>query len=154
LKNTSDKGLKKFKKDYPAVTAWLDYLKSKKLLTSYGPDYLENIWVEDGRIHSKFNQTGAETGRTSSENPNLQQVPKKPVWRMCFKARPGHKIGTCDLDGCELRIMAEASGERIWIEAFLAGHDLHMVVAFNVHEATEPGRWKKWELPGCVFAKS
>lgn len=172
LKDTNDKTLKKLADKFPIVKAITDYRETQKLLGSYGEEYVNFISPETGRVHAHFNQLEAETGRTSSDNPNLQQVPKLEdlldeaiaaifhveagkklaVYRACFRARPGWKLITRDLDGCELRIMADAAGETIWIDAFNRKEDIHELVAFNVTVRTkgEP-QWMAWSLPGCKF---
>lgn len=156
LKNSNDKTMKKIEKKFPIITKVMNYRETKKMDGSYGESFLEHIHPETGRIHSQFNQLAAETGRTSSEDPNLQQIPVRgnhKKRRNCFKARPGWKMITRDLEGCELRIMAEAANEQTWIDAFNRDEDLHELVAFNIAEKLTPGQWMLWAVAECAFAK-
>lgn len=146
IKDTNDKTLDKLPPK-PIIVAIRNFRETRKLLDTYGMSFLDNINPITGRVHSEIDQLGAETGRTSSKNPNVQNIPRDPVWRACFTARPGYKIITRDYDGCELRIMAEESGETVWIDAFNAGQDVHSVCA----ELLEPIKWKEAALPDCAY---
>ena len=147
IKNTNDKTLDKHKK-HPAVAALREYRTSEKLLDTYGLGFLERYVDSDtGRIHSNMNQLGADTGRTSSSSPNIQNLPKSNDYRHCFVARPGYKLITRDYDGCELRIMAELSGEQVWIDAFNAGKDVHSMCA----EMIFAEEWKSAAEPDCAY---
>lgn len=100
-----------------------------------------------GRIHSNINQLGAATGRTSSSSPNIQNIPRGSAYRSSFVARPGYKLITIDYNGCELRIMAEVSGEKEWLDAFIKGWDVHSVGA----EILYGQKWKDGAEPGCKY---
>jgi DNA polymerase I len=90
----------------------------------------------DGRIHSHFRQTGAETGRLSSDQPNLQNIPKKTDLgreiRAGFTAAPGHIYIAADYSQIELRVLAELSGDPALTAAFASGADIHRHVAAQV----------------------
>jgi DNA polymerase I-like protein with 3'-5' exonuclease and polymerase domains len=163
LKDTNDKTLNKLKAKFPIIQCVMNYRGTGQVLKSFGASYPDDyIHPETGRIHATFNQLQAETGRISCEGPNLTQIPndtkskEMPQWdakfRACFQARPGWKLCTRDLAGCELRIMAEASGEEIWIFAFKRDEDIHEIVAFKVSETLTPGEWQAEALPDCQFA--
>lgn len=160
LKDTKDKTLLKLAKRFPICKKLTDYRETNKLLGTYGEEYIKkHVNPDTGRIHAEFNQIGAATGRSSCEDPNLQQIPvvvdketKIAMWRACFRAMQGKKIVTRDLEGCELRIMAEASGEQSWIDALNNGDDLHELTAMNIAERLEPGSWFKMGEPDCQFA--
>lgn len=127
------------------IDAIREYRSTEKTLSSYGQAYLdEHVNKNTGRIHSRFTQNGAETGRTTSSKPNVQNINKESAWRSCFVAPPGHVILTIDYNGCELRILAEASGEKVWIDAFNAGWDVHSVGAEIIFE----DRWKNAACKG------
>lgn len=129
LKSTGADVLELFKGD-PLIDAILAYRETEQILDTMGLPYLEkHIDKRTYRVHSKFNQMGAETGRTSSSKPNVQNINRESKWRECFVARPGYSMITIDYSGCELRILAEASGEKVWIDAFNAGWDVHSVGA-------------------------
>lgn len=147
LPSTNDKNLAKIH-GHGIIAALREYRKTEKILDSYGEGFLDDhIRPETGRVHSNIDQNGAETGRTSSSNPNLQNIPNDSEWRACFVASPGHKLLTEDYNGCELRIIAELSLEEIWIEAFNKGWDVHSVGA----EMLFGDVWKKAADSGCVY---
>lgn len=146
LPDTNDRTLKQLID--PVFKALQDYRETKKIETTYGLAFLENIYEATGRIHTKVNQMGAATGRTSSTNPNLQNVPRQPEWRACFVARDDdHVIITIDMAGAELRILAEASMEEVWLEAFAKGWDVHSVGA----EILFGQKWVDGTEPDCAF---
>lgn len=128
LPDTNDRTLSKLS-GHPIIKAVQAYRTTSKSLTTYGVSFLENINSYTGRIHSNINQLGAATGRTTSSNPNLQNIPQGSEYRSCFVARKGYVIVTVDMSGAELRILAEESGEPAWVEAFAKGWDVHSVGA-------------------------
>lgn len=146
LPNTNDRTLHKL--NQPVIKALQNYRETEKIKTTYGVDFLENINGFTKRIHSRVNQIGAGTGRTSSSNPNLQNIPKKPEWRACFVARDdNYSIITIDMSGAELRILAEASMEQVWVEAFSKGWDVHSVGA----EILFGQQWKDGAETTCAY---
>ncbi len=105
----------------------------QKALTSYGQNMIELINPTTGRLHADFRQIGAPTGRFSCTNPNIQQVPHAVEYRRCFSGHPeGRKLVIADYSQIELRILAEFSGDRAFINAFNSGADLHRVTAAEV----------------------
>jgi len=108
----------------------------QKALTSYGQNMIELINPITGRLHADFRQIGAPTGRFSCTNPNIQQVPHAVEYRRCFSGHPaGRKLIIADYSQIELRILAEFSGDPVFMDAFNSGADLHRVTAgqvFNV----------------------
>lgn len=124
------------------------YRETKKVLTTYGEGFIRDYVDPDtGLIHSSIIQLAAETGRTSSRNPNIQNIPRGSDWRSCFMARPGYKLITMDYNGCELRILAEYSREPAFVEAFLKGWDVHSVGA----EIIFGDEWKNAAEPDCAY---
>jgi DNA polymerase I-like protein with 3'-5' exonuclease and polymerase domains len=118
---------------YPVVATLLEYRTVQKALTSYGQNMIELINPTTGRLHADFRQIGAPTGRFSCTNPNIQQVPHAVEYRRCFSGHPaGRKLIIADYSQIELRILAEFSGDRGFIEAFNSGADLHRVTAAEV----------------------
>jgi DNA polymerase-1 len=101
-------------------------------MTSYGENILEEISPVTGRVHADFRQIGAPTGRFSCSNPNIQQVPHAIEYRRCFRAPEGRKLIIADYSQIELRILADFSGDKGFIEAFRSGADLHRVTAAQV----------------------
>lgn len=117
---------------YPVIGKLLEYRTVQKATSSYGENILEEINSATGRIHSDFHQIGAATGRFSCKNPNIQQVPNEYEYRRCFCAPEGKKLVIADYSQIELRILAEFSGDRQFINAFQNGGDLHRITAAEV----------------------
>jgi DNA polymerase I-like protein with 3'-5' exonuclease and polymerase domains len=166
LKDTEDDTLEKFK-NVPVIASLQKFRKASKQVSTYGIQWTqqwatkpcnEEGWLHpgDGRLHSKFNQLEAETGRSSSSQPNGQNLPKDKDTRSCFIADSpdeeepeGYCLVTGDMAGAELRILAELSEEKVWLEAFLKGQDVHEVCA----EMMYPAEWPGWAVDGCAFYK-
>jgi DNA polymerase I len=118
---------------YPIVGTLLEYRTVQKALTSYGQNMIELINPVTKRLHADFRQIGAPTGRFACTNPNIQQVPHAVEYRRCFSGYPnGRKLIIADYSQIELRILAEFSGDRGFINAFNSGADLHRVTASQV----------------------
>lgn len=130
---------------YPVVDKLLEYRNVTKSLTSFGNNILELINHRTGRIHADFRQIGAPSGRFSCSKPNLQQIPHDTACRRCFRAEDGKKLIVADYSQIELRILAEFSGDKNFIEAFRSGKDFHSSAAaqifrINPEEATPKQR--------------
>jgi DNA polymerase I-like protein with 3'-5' exonuclease and polymerase domains len=124
------------------------YRETNKILTTYGENFIRDYINENtGRIHSRIKQMGAETGRTSSVDPNIQNIPRGSDWRGCFIPRDGWKMITVDYNGCELRILAEYSREKAFLDAFLQDWDVHSVGA----EILFGDEWKNAAEEGCAY---
>ena len=118
---------------YPVVETLLEYRTVQKALTSYGQNMIELINPVTKRLHADFRQIGAPTGRFACTNPNIQQVPHSVEYRRCFSWYPsGRKLVIADYSQIELRILAEFSGDRGFMQAFNSGADLHRVTASQV----------------------
>ncbi|MBA2378367.1 MAG: hypothetical protein H0V76_02185 [Blastocatellia bacterium] len=117
---------------YPVIGKLLEYRGTQKSITSFGENILEFIEPSTGRIHADFRQIGAPTGRFSCSNPNLQQIPHDQKYRRCFRAPDGKKLVIADYSQIELRILAEFSGDKNFIEAFRSGQDFHSTTAERV----------------------
>ena len=118
---------------YPIIGTLLEYRTVQKALTSYGENMIELINPVTRRLHADFRQIGAPTGRFACTNPNIQQVPHAIEYRRCFSGYPdGQKLVIADYSQIELRILAEFSGDRGFIDAFNSGADLHRVTASQV----------------------
>lgn len=106
------------------------YRETEKLLNGYGTDWIrKNVNRTTGRVHGRLTQLGADTGRSSCRNPNMQQLPRGEEWRSCFIARHGNKIITMDYSGAELVILAHLSQDPTFVYAYKNGWDIHSVVA-------------------------
>jgi DNA polymerase I len=132
VESTGIDTLEKLDSDF--ARAMIRYRKTSKLLSSFVEPLPGHINQETGRIHAQFPQMGADTGRFTCKNPNLQQIPKEQEWRDLFVARPGYKILTADYSQIELRIMAEFSQDRAFLEAYRKGIDLHTKTAADVFQ--------------------
>lgn len=118
---------------YPVIATLLEYRTVQKALTSYGTNMIDMINPVTHRLHADFRQIGAPTGRFACTNPNIQQVPHAVEYRRCFSGHPdGRKLVIADYSQIELRILAEFSGDRGFMEAFNTGADLHRVTASQV----------------------
>ena len=122
--------LERLKKQHPIIPVLIEYKKLQKLNTAF-LNSLPNHIQQDGRVHCKFNNTGTVTGRLSSSNPNLQQLPKNEEFnfRKCFKATKGYKFLTLDYSQEELRFAAFLSKDRELLESYEKGLDLHLATA-------------------------
>jgi DNA polymerase-1 len=102
-----------------------------KLTSTYGETFLEHVGP-DGRIHPTFEQIGASTGRMACHAPNLQAMVKDAPHRACFHTTGERRLVIADYSACELRILAEMSGDPVFAEAFARGDDLHARVASEI----------------------
>ena len=123
-------------RDYPLVEDILQYRAYQKLNSTYVEGLLKVIG-EDGRIHSTFNQTEARTGRLSSDNPNLQNIPIRTELgsqlRAYFIAKPGCVLVDADYSQIELRILAHVTGDEHMQNAFRSGEDIHRSTAAKIY---------------------
>ena len=137
---TDEAKLNSLADDYPIVATLLDIRKLKKLNSTYVLALPKLINAETGMVHSSFNQAAVATGRLSSSNPNLQNIPMRTgdgrEIRKAFVPRgPGRKIIAADYSQIELRIIAQVAKEKAMLEAFAADKDIHKATAalvFNV----------------------
>lgn len=133
---TSEEVLLQLRDRAPIVDDILNYRGMKKLLGTYVEALPKLINPRTGRIHTSFNQAVTATGRLSSSDPNLQNIPVRDddgkEIRKCFVAEPGCKFFSADYSQIELRIMAHLSGDENMIEAFRDGHDIHRATASKI----------------------
>jgi len=129
--------LETLRNEHPIVEKLLEYRQLSKLKSTYIDALPQLIHPDTGRVHTSFNQTVAATGRLSSSDPNLQNIPiRTDLGRSIRKAfvasGEGRRILAADYSQIELRVMAHISGDRGLIEAFLAGEDIHASTAAKV----------------------
>jgi DNA polymerase-1 len=133
--STKEDVLQKLAEENPIVEKILEYRELQKLLSTY-IDNLPIMVKEDGRLHATFLQTGTTTGRMSSNNPNLQNIPigsqRGQKIRGAFVAENGKKLLALDYSQFELRIAAFLSQEKRLIEIFKSGKDIHTAVAAEI----------------------
>lgn len=127
--------LEKLAPDYPVVAKILEYRQLAKLKSTYA-DGLAAFISEDGRIHGKFNQTITATGRISSTEPNLQNIPVRMelgrLIRKVFVPEEGFVFVDADYSQIELRVLAHCSGDKQLIEAYREEKDIHRITASQV----------------------
>ena len=127
--------LEKLAPDYPVIRKILDYRQVTKLKSTYA-DGLAAFIREDGRIHGTFNQTITATGRISSTEPNLQNIPVRMELgreiRRLFVPREGCVLVDADYSQIELRVLAHMSGDEHLIEAYRKAEDIHAITASEV----------------------
>ncbi len=136
---TSEDALEQFRNDHPIINKILEYRQNKKLKSTYVDPLPTLRDVKDGRVHTNYMQTVAATGRLSSNNPNLQNIPirtqKGKEIRKNFIARSEEfKIMSADYSQIELRIIAALSEDPAMIEAFQQRHDIHTATAAKVFQ--------------------
>lgn len=139
LSDTREETLSRYR-THPTVAALLAYREHRKRVGTYGPAWLENLHPLTGRIRPSWQQIGAESGRMSCSRPNLQQVPREPAYRACFRAPIGRVLVKADYSQIELRLAAQIAGEKRMLEAFERGEDLHTLTARLVTGKAEPSR--------------
>ena len=135
---TSEEILQQLKSKSPIVSAILNYRGLKKLLSTYIDALPKLINPRTGHIHTSFNQAITATGRLSSSDPNLQNIPVRgedgKEIRKCFIPEPGCLFFSADYSQIELRVMAHLSGDENMIEVFREGKDLHAATASTIYK--------------------
>lgn len=148
LKDTKEESMNKL--GHPVGFALLDYRGAKMLTTTYGVDFLQKL-DSDGKVRTRFNQI-LETGRVSSSDPNMQQIPANDDvgnrYRNCFMADSEDEVFVdSDYSSQELVIIASLSQDPVWMAALKVGHDLHSICAQLVHGK----EWDSLALDTCDF---
>ncbi len=135
---TDEETLESLRQKHPIVAKILDYRGLKKLLSTYIDALPALINPTTGKVHTSFNQTVTATGRLSSSNPNLQNIPIRDEQgkeiRRAFIAEQGCLFLSADYSQVELRIMAHLSGDKRMIAAFENDHDIHAATAANIYK--------------------
>ncbi len=138
--STSQEALEKLEAAHPVVPKLLEYRKLEKLRSTYLEPMPRLVDAHD-RLHTTFNQTGTATGRLSSSNPNLQNIPiRGPLgerMRRCFTAAPGKVLVCADYSQIELRVLAHLSQEPALLEAFHKGEDIHRRTAGLLYDVPQ-----------------
>ena len=133
---TNEEVLERLRTKHPIVDKILLYRGKRKLLSTYIEALPKLINPRTGRIHTSFNQTITATGRLSSSNPNLQNIPVRSAdgkeIRKAFVPALGEEFFSADYSQIELRIMAHLSGDDGLIDDFLQGHDIHAATAAKI----------------------
>ncbi|HIC10127.1 MAG TPA: DNA polymerase I [Campylobacterales bacterium] len=130
-RKTDEVTLSSFANKYPIVERLLTYRKLSKLLSTYIRPLKSRGAV--GKIHTTFKQTGTATGRFSSQNPNLQNIPVDSTIRNIFTASSGYSLLSLDYSQIELRLLAHFSNDEDFINLFQQNKDIHSIVAERLH---------------------
>ncbi len=138
--STSEDVLEKLRSKHPIVGKILDYRGLKKLLSTYIDALPQMVNPKTGKIHTSYNQTVAATGRLSSTNPNLQNIPVRDEIgreiRKAFIPDDNCVFLSADYSQIELRIMAHLSGDKTMIDAFNSGNDIHAATAAKIYKVS------------------
>jgi DNA polymerase-1 len=134
--STAESVLQELALDYPLPRLILDYRAASKLKTTYTDKLPQQVSRTTGRVHTSYHQAVAATGRLSSSDPNLQNIPIRSEAgrriRQAFIAMPGNLLLAADYSQIELRIMAHLSSDKGLLAAFSAGEDVHRATAAEV----------------------
>ena len=134
--STDEEVLQKLAEDYPLPKLLLDYRSLSKLKSTYTDKLPRMVNPQTGRVHTNYGQAIAVTGRLSSNEPNLQNIPVRTVEgrriREAFIVAPEHQIISADYSQIELRIMAHLSGDPGMLRAFASGEDIHRATAAEI----------------------
>ncbi|HLH99470.1 MAG TPA: DNA polymerase I [Acidimicrobiales bacterium] len=134
--STDAQTLEKLRGEHPIIEALLRYREVEKLRSNYGESLLAEV-AGDGRIHATFNQTVARTGRLSSDQPNLHNIPIRTDegrrFRECFIPAPGNRLLVADYNQIELRVIAHLAEDPGLVEAFTSGADIHTTTASRIY---------------------
>jgi DNA polymerase-1 len=139
-RSTRESELEKLRGAHPIIEEILAYRELQKLLSTY-IDNIPDMVAEDGRLHTTFIQTGTTTGRMSSNNPNLQNIPAHAGYGMAvrnaFVAEDGYLFASLDYSQIEMRVLAALSEDEILMNVFRTGKDIHSAVAMHVFGVPE-----------------
>ena len=134
--STDAQTLEDLAQSHPIARAILDYRELTKLKSTYVDALPRLVHPETGRVHTSFNPAGAATGRLSSADPNLQNIPARSALgrriRAAFVPAPGHRFLASDYSQVELRILAHLAADEELIGAFRAGEDIHRYTAGRI----------------------
>jgi DNA polymerase I len=134
--STDEEVLQKLAEDYPLPKVLLEYRSISKLKSTYTDKLPKMVNRDTGRVHTNYAQAVAVTGRLSSNDPNLQNIPVRTKEgrriREAFVAAPGNVIVSADYSQIELRIMAHISGDEAMLRAFAEGEDIHRATAAEI----------------------
>ncbi len=136
--STDAEVLEDMKDEHPIISMLLEYRKYFKLKSTYIDALPKLINPKTGRLHTSFNQTGTSTGRLSSSEPNLQNIPARneeglEIRKAICAQKSGWKILSSDYSQIELRVLAHVSGDPALIEAFNDDQDIHLITASKIY---------------------
>lgn len=136
--STSEEVLEKISHLHPVVNKIMEYRQLKKLLSTYLNALPNTINPTTGKIHTTYNQTVTATGRLSSTDPNLQNIPVRDEIgreiRRAFIADEGHTFLSADYSQIELRLVADFSNDKVMLDAFANDKDIHAITAAKIYK--------------------
>jgi DNA polymerase-1 len=140
------------------VQAIIEYSTYRKRSTSFGLKFMQEALHADGTIKTEFHQAITTTGRIST-TPNIQNQPRDPRYRACFRARPGYKLVIADYSAIEPRLTAEVTQDPTYVSTFLEGKDIYVSMAFTLtgelpDKHTPEGAIKRQEFKVVVLSKA
>ena len=137
--STAASELEKLRDEHEIIDLIIQYREVKKIKNTY-IDSMPNYVADDGRVHTNYDQTGTATGRLSSHDPNLQNIPIRTdlgqEFRKTFVAESGYKLVAFDYSQMELRIVAHIAKDKEMIETFKRGEDIHTKTASDIFDVS------------------
>lgn len=151
--DTRESTLKAVAGDHPVVRALLECRALEKLISAFIEKLPGHVSPATGRIHATYDQCRTAAGRFSCREPNVQQVPRDPAFRRCFRAEEGNALAICDYSQIELRIAAALSGDARMLDAYRRGQDLHVLTAAMVSgkDPREVSKEERQKAKACNF---
>ena len=134
------------KNKHELIKHYIAYRENSKLSSAFGQEWLDKYVCSNGRVHTHFQQI-LRTGRVSSSNPNMQQIPANNEYRNCFICPNGWSYISSDFSSQELCIIAFGSQDPVWLDSLERGEDLHSVCADLVYGDT----WQQAAEPDCAY---
>jgi DNA polymerase-1 len=145
LDNVNAKNMLRYTFQFDIIATYIKYKEQMKIYTSYGENFITTLKA-DGKVHTSFNQI-LDTGRVSSREPNVQQIPADNAFRNCFTAPDGWSFVGADYSSQELNVIAFGSNDPVWISALERGEDLHSTCAELVYGE----EWLSQAEPDCAY---
>ncbi len=141
--STDEEVLRRLSQEHALPALLLEYRQLSKLKNTYVDALPKLVNPETGKVHTSFNQTGTETGRLSSSNPNLQNIPIKTdigakIRQAIIASGKDHCLLSCDYSQIELRVLAHLCGDKTLVEAFHNNQDIHSLTASLIYNISEP----------------
>jgi DNA polymerase I-like protein with 3'-5' exonuclease and polymerase domains len=150
LKSTDRLELEKLKSPHSIIQSFQDYQSKEKLVSQFGESFIRDYVDSDGKVRTRLNPI-VRTGRASSADPNMQQIPAKEAvgtkYRNCFICEPDEMYVDSDYSSQELVLIASLSQDPVWLNALQLGQDLHSVCA----ELVFKGKWADAAEADCAY---
>lgn len=148
LEDVNGKNLYKYRRKHSLINKYIEYKEKSKLSNAYGNNFFKYLSC-DNRVHTNFQQI-LDTGRVSSSEPNMQQIPADNKYRNCFVAPEGWVFVSSDYSSQELNVIAYGSKDPVFLHALENNQDLHSVCAELVFQ----DEWRNAAEPNCAYQAS